>query len=211
MSTQLLLLLIGAGVLIAVVVVFAMVMEKKLFAERESVWRAVAERRGGRHYPGEPGRFGWQKPQAIEVMASGARVYVDTFRVSEEETATVLTRLRAECVGGPGPRYDLHVAALLMSDPRRVMLGGNAAFDAAFALRTDAPPQAVAAVWTPRARELMAQHLQGQTIIVQSDGRLITMTWHGDEREPQRLEAAIDVMGELVQCGRAAPAGGAWR
>jgi hypothetical protein len=199
-STQLIVLIGGVLVLAVGIAIAVAVLEKKVNADRETVWREVAARRGGVYRPGVYGSGGWTTPQVIDVMANGARVYVDTYHIGQAENTEPFTQLRAEYLTGGGPSFEVSVPTLAVVGPR-VALGGNPAFDEGFVIRTDAAA-AVAAVWTPAAKDRMLRHFRNQRTKVRCDGRTITMTWLGDERMAERLDAAIDIMGDLALAGR---------
>lgn len=193
-------LIAGAAVLVVLVVCVSIAVRmatRSFNAQVTQTWRDVAARRSGTHDPGEPAGRGWKRSQVLDVVVNGTAVRVDTFSLGSLETHEAFTRVRARFVRGGGPKFSLVTPGLAATLGTRTPLG-DPKFDAAFHITGADDPAAVFAVWTPRARALMLEHLQGRRLEASSDGQTITMHWVNVEPDARRLEAAIDVVAELA-------------
>jgi hypothetical protein len=195
-SGQLIALLGGAAAFAIVVVVAVSRFEKRDTAAREAMWRALADRRGGRHHPGVWGRGGWRVSPVLELVVRGVRVRVDTFHTGASENTEVFTRAYAERAHG-GPVFEVCIPGLVLTRGR-VQLGENDGFDQDFAVCTDAP-RAVAAAWNSASRALLRRYFHGMRARVIGDERGVTLQWHGEVREPEVIDAAIEIVADLAR------------
>ena len=203
------LLVLAALVVVVPLVGGALYWQRQITERRLAVWRAFAERRGGRFVPGEPGLFR-QRAAGVEVPSGVALVYLDTFVVSHGKTSTTYTRARAAFSVGGGPSFRVSEEGALASlgkmfGAQDIELGGGRprdhAFDGRFVVKGD-DPRGIRDAWTAGARDGMgalADLCQGA--LADSDGEVVTVRVIGAHEDLARVEAIVDLAGELASFG----------
>ena len=185
----------ACGALVVIGVVAAVFWHVKARADAlGAVWAGVAARRGGRYGASDPGRVG-----TLEVRVSHALVRV-VLSGRDLDDSTSSTRAWARFAAGEGPRFDVQPKAIWSSagpGGTTVLALGDGALDAELTVRGDHPP-AVRAAWSERAR-LACRSLGG--VHASSDGRRVQVEVPGALDDPRRLDALLDLTGELASAG----------
>lgn len=161
--------------------------------ERRAIWTAVAQRVGGHLVAASP--FG------IIVERGDALAFLDTYVVRSNKSSHPYTRCRAAFVLPAGPTFRAYKEGALSSlgkalGSQDVTLGIDPAFDHLFMVKAD-DPGAVQRALTPTAQGLMrTYHPQSG---LSADGATVTLNWHGHERNPDKLQSALDIVLEVAR------------
>lgn len=190
----LLIALITAGVigLFIALIVYAQKKEN----ERRAIWRTLAQHLGG-HYLEQRG----SSPCAIALERNDALAYLDTYVVRSNKSSHPYTRCRASFVLPAGPVFRVYREGVFSSlgkalGTQDVTLGIDRAFDDHFMVKADDPGAAQVAM-TPTAQGLM--RTMHSTSWLQADGSQVTLTWSGHERNPHKMQAAMEIVLEVAR------------
>lgn len=178
-------------------------MNRKQQDERRArVWRALAERRGGRCNESSRGFVATSPPVSIDVRVAHAEVRLDVVRESNGNTTIDVTRARARFVIGAGPAFEVTQAGLLSGVARNLGVQdldlGNASFRYHFTVKGD-DLDGTKAAWTGPIQRTLAERFPSAT--VWSDGTLVRLTLAGALEDPARLNGVLDVVSALASVG----------
>ncbi|MCC7536136.1 MAG: hypothetical protein IT379_07980 [Deltaproteobacteria bacterium] len=171
--------------------------------KRVAIWRELAARVGGRFVEPEGGLFA-RKPCSILVERDDVLALLDTYVVSSGKSSTVYTRCRADYVLGVGPAFRVYREGVLSTlgkalGTQDVTIGIDPAFDEHFMVKADDEAKVLAdALSASVQRRLLAAHPKSW---LQSDGKTITLTWYGLERDADKLHAALELVSEAARFG----------
>lgn len=169
---------------------------------RNEVWSAVARERGGTFSDGHFGMLSTESP-VIEAVVQHAVVRIELFFVQAGKSRQIYTRARASYTLAAGPIFKVYREGVLQSvgkalGAQDVELGGDEPFDLHFVVKCD-DPQATRDAWTPRAKDLMRRHFEGDR--AESDGREVTVTVWGSIVDPRKLHLMLELAGALASAG----------
>lgn len=175
---------------------------KKQDERRAQVWRAFAERRGGRCNEQSGGFVATRPPESIDIRLAHAEVRLDVVRESNGNTTIDVTRARARFVIGAGPAFEVTQAGLLSGLARNLGVQdldlGNASFRYHFTVKGN-DLDGTKAAWTGPIQRTLAERFPSAT--VWSDGTLVRLTLAGALEDPARLNAVLDVVSALASVG----------
>ncbi|NUQ00918.1 MAG: caspase family protein, partial [Armatimonadetes bacterium] len=163
----------------------------------------IAARVGGRFVEPEGGLFA-RKPCSILVERDDVLALLDTYVVSSGKSSTAYTRCRADYVLGVGPAFRVYREGVLSTlgkalGTQDVTIGIDPAFDEHFMVKADDEAKVLADALTASVqRRLLAAHPKSW---LQSDGKTITLTWYGLERDADKLHAALELVSEAARFG----------
>lgn len=166
---------------------------------RIELWRRIAEERGGRYVNEKKSRL--ELIRGMDVPVGDASVFVDTETISRGSTNIRYTRVRARYAIAGGPAFRVQTPKYLESPddtPEASIgpLGLNAAFDERFKVYSDNPDGA-RRVLTERIQETFVRDLSD--CYIKSDGKEIVIQGLTAWSDRAKLEAAIDLVGEMAQ------------
>ncbi|MCA9608540.1 MAG: hypothetical protein KC619_23205 [Myxococcales bacterium] len=179
-------------------VALAVFWEKKQSAKRHAIWRAIADRRGGRFTEGHLGAFQFETP-VLDAVVGHAVVRLDLLRVQSGKQSHIHTRARARFALGAGPVFQVFREGFFQSVGKAfggqdVVLGGDAVFDDAFIVKCP-DAEATTRTWVPRAKHLMCRLDQP---LATSDGTTIEVRIFDSGMEEWILNALLDLVGGLA-------------
>lgn len=171
--------------------------------KRQTAWRSVAERRGGRYVEAVHKIWSWNSP-TIDVAVGDVAVHVDIHLVQVGNVQQAFTRFRACYLLGMGPPFKVYRGSITgklgtMLGFEDVELGGDACFDKEFIVRSSAP-EATRKVFSGTAKRRLLDVLKGH-IQVSSEGQAVTLLDSKTVMNEEVLEAGIDLVGELASYG----------
>lgn len=179
------------------IVYVAMHFARQRARERDAIWSAWAQARGGSLVPGRTG-FLTQRSSSIVVPHGHASVAIDTYVVSHGKTSTTYTRARSRFALGFGPSFQVSSEGILSAVGKALgaqdLQLDDPAFDARFVIKGESTA-AIAVAWTPRARRAA---LFFERPNVRSDGAEVMATVVGVVVLSDQLDALAAIAGEVA-------------
>lgn len=179
------------------IVFLAMRFARQREREREAVWRAWAEARGGYLVPASGGFF-THRSASIVVPHGHASVAIDVYVVRQGKTSTTYTRARSRFALGFGPSFQVSSEGILSAVGKALgaqdLQLDDPAFDARFVIKGESTA-AIAAAWTPTARRAAFFFERPN---VRSDGAEVMATVVGVLVRSDQLDALAAIAGEVA-------------
>jgi hypothetical protein len=150
---------------------------RKLFGpSHKEIWYILAQSIGAEFDPG-----GWTRAARVSAEVGEWTVTLDTYTVSNGKTSTTFTRMRAPYVNRDGFRFVMYHETVFSGLGR--MLGmqditvGDAAFDAAFVVKSSNPHQARRFLADPDLRRRLIEQAKHVRLEVKDDEGWFTATF----------------------------------